>query len=109
MFTPGDNPVAQIVLNKIMTPEVQEVEILKTTQREGGFGSTNQVPLTLISHQELNQTLTTEDQLYLCMVSETGELWTNQNDPCIQPLLAEFQDVFPKELPAELPPKQDID
>jgi Reverse transcriptase (RNA-dependent DNA polymerase) len=82
---------------------------LETTQRQGGFGSTNQTPLLLISHQELNQTLTEDDQMYLCTVFETGELLTNQNDPRIQPLLAEFQDVFPAELPAELPPQRDID
>ena len=32
-FTPGDNPVAQIVLNKIAMPPVQEVQNLDTTTR----------------------------------------------------------------------------
>src|SRR5690349_23142364 len=98
-FTPGDPPVAQIVLNRIITPQVQEVQELNTTKRHGGFGSTNQAHLTLISQQELNQTLTAEDQLYLCTLTPTGELLTNENDPRIRPLLTEFQDVFPEELP----------
>ena len=108
-FTPGDSPVAQIVLNQISTPPIQEVGDLEETDRTGGFGSTNQAPLTLISRQELNQTLTKEDQLYFCTMTTTGELLTNEKDPRIQPLLTEFQDVFPDELPAELPPKRDFD
>jgi len=31
-FTPGDPPVAQIVLNRIITPQVQEVQELNTTK-----------------------------------------------------------------------------
>jgi hypothetical protein len=109
VFTPGDNPVAQIVLNKIATPLVQETQNLDTTHRQGGFGSTNQTALTLISRQELNQTLTAEDQLYLCSVTTEGELLTNEKDPRIHHLLTEFHDVFPEELPSELPPKRDLD
>jgi Retroviral aspartyl protease len=90
-FSPDDKPVTQIGLNKRVPSKTQEA------------------PLTTISFQELNQTLTSEDQLYLCTILETGELVTNQNDPRIQPILTEFQDVFPVELPAELPPKRDID
>ena len=108
-FTLGDPPVAQIVLNQIVTPPIQEVEELNHTNRQGGFGSTNPTMITLISQQELNQTLTTEDQLYLCILTPDGESTTNENDPRIQALLKEFQDVFPEELPPELPPKRDID
>ena len=50
-----------------------------------------------------------EDQLYICSLTSTGELLTNENDPRIQPLLTEFHDVFPEELPPELPPKRDLD
>ena len=75
--------MAQIILNKIATPLVQEVPDLDTTQQQGGFGSTNQIPLMIISHQELNQTLTTEDQLYLCTMTLTGDLLTNKKDPHI--------------------------
>ena len=108
-FTPGDDPVAQIVLNQIITPLVQEVPELDVTTRQGGFGSTNRISLTLISHQELHQTLTAEDQLYCCTVTPEGDILTNANDPRIQPLLTEFQDVFPDELPPELPPKREFD
>ena len=87
----------------------QEVQNLDVTDRQGGFGSTNQTALTLISWQELNQTLTAEDQLYLCSLTTEGELLTNEKDPRIQHLLTEFHDVFPEELPPELPPKRDLD
>ena len=108
-FKPGDNPVAQIVLNRISTPPIQEVLTLDSTNRQGGFGSTNQTPITLISHQEINQTLTAEDELYFCTMTSTKEPQINENDPRIQPLLTEFRNVFPDELPAELPPKRDCD
>jgi deoxyuridine 5'-triphosphate nucleotidohydrolase len=108
-FAPGDPPVAQIVLNQIITPLVQEVGDLDHTARQGGFGSTNPTVITLISQQEFNQTLTTEDQVYLCILTPEGVTTTNENDPRIQTLLKEFQDVFPEELPPELPPKRDID
>ena len=88
---------------------VQEVADFDITNRQGGFGSTNQTTLTLISWQELNQTLTAEDQLYICSLTSEGELLTNENDPRIQPLLTEFHDVFLEELPPELPPKCDLD
>jgi transposase InsO family protein len=65
--------------------------------------------ITLISHQQLNQTLQSEDQLFLCEVTPEGLVHTNASDPRVQPLLKEFQDVFPDELPAELPPKRIFD
>jgi dUTPase len=45
-LTPGDDPVAQIILNKITTPVVEEVPNLDITQQQGGFRSTNQTPIT---------------------------------------------------------------
>jgi hypothetical protein len=71
--------------------------------------TTNQVQLSLISHQQLNKTLETTDQLFLCEISEAGLVYSNAEDPRVQGLLTEFQDVFPDELPAELPPKRDVD
>src|SRR3954462_4413005 len=109
MFKAGDPPVVQIILIKITTLLVQEVTDLGETQRTGGFGSTNPTAITFISTQQLEQTLDHEDQLYLCEISEEGIITTNEKDPQIQHLLQEFKDIFPEELPLELPPKCDID
>ena len=68
----------------------------------------NQVQLSLISHQQLNKILGPDDQLFLCEISEAGLVYSNAEDPRVQGLLAEFQDVFPDKLPAELPPKRDV-
>jgi dUTP pyrophosphatase len=106
-FTPGENPIAQIVLIKIITPEVQEVQELQETSRTGGFGSTNQI--TFISNMEVDQAIQEEEEVFLCEVTLEGDIIVNAQDPRIQPLLQEFADVFPQELPPELPPKHDID
>ena len=66
------------------------------------------VPLSLISHQQLNKTLEPDDQLFLCKISEAGLIYSNAGDPRVQGLLTKFQDIFPDELPAELPPKRDV-
>ena len=67
-------------------------------------------PITFISASHLIQSTTEDDQVYLCMVTEEGDInYTNANDSRIQPLLQEFPDVFPKELPPGLPPSRDID
>lgn len=43
-YNVGDR-VAQLVLEQIVTPEVEELEELDDTERgEGGFGSTNKKP-----------------------------------------------------------------
>ena len=52
----------------------------------------------------MEQTLQEGDIAFLCELSVEGHLLVNDQDPCIAPLLQEFQDVFPEELPAELPP-----
>ena len=104
-FTRGDKPVAQMVLHKIGTPEVHEVQELTETHREGGFGSTNKTPITLITCQEVNKALKEEEEIFLCEITPEQEIVVNAQDPRIKPLLEEFQDVFPEELPAELPPK----
>ena len=70
---------------------------------------TKKVQLSLISHQQLNKSLGPEDQMFLCKISEAGLVYSNARDPHIQGLLTEFQDVFPDELPAKLPPKRDVD
>ena len=108
-FKLGDKPVAQIIFIKIDTPEIQEVQELDSTKRTGGFGSTDKTQLSLISYQQLNQTLEPEDQMFLCEISEEGLIYSNANDPRVKPLLKEFQDVFPDELPLDLPPSHPID
>ncbi|TMC24502.1 MAG: hypothetical protein E6J34_00380, partial [Chloroflexi bacterium] len=85
-----------------ITPELD-----KTNRQEGGFGSTNQIQF--ISAVEMEQTLQEEDIAFLCELSVEGHLLVNDQDPRIAPLLQEFQDVFPEELPAELPPPRDLD
>ena len=57
----------------------------------------------------MEQTLQEEDIAFLCELSVEGHLLVNDQDPRIAPLLQEFQDVFPEELPAELPPPRDLD
>src|SRR4051794_26311771 len=47
--------------------------------------------------------------MFLAELSPSGDLLVNDKDPGITPLLSEFTDVFPDELPLELPPKCDID
>ena len=101
-FHQGDNPVAQIILIKIITPVVTEVSSLPPTNQTGGFGSTNQPLVSCISLRELEHTLQPEDEVYLCEITESGIVSTNAQDPHIQPLLAKYQDVFPEELPTEL-------
>ena len=107
VFTPGDNPVAQLVLNKIATPPVQEVTDLEDTSRVGGFGSTNQV--SFISGIEVQHAIDAHEDIFLCVVSPEGDVIVNAQDPRIKPLLQEFADVFPEELPPELPPKRNLD
>ena len=106
-FNSGDPPVAQIVLLKITTPLVQEVQTLEDTARKGGFGSTN---ISFISIDKLVQTAQEEDQYYMCSITEAGDVtYTNALDPRVKPTLEEFPDVFPAELPPGLPPSRDID
>ena len=103
-YQPGSKPIAQLVIHKIAIPAIQEVPELDLTQCTGGFGSTNNPTISFITHQKLNQTLDKEDQLFLCEITEEGVVQANIEDPRIQPLLQEFADVFPEELPTELPP-----
>ena len=106
-FKTGDPPVAQMVLLKITTPPVQEVQNLENTTRNGGFGSTN---ISFISIDSLIQTAQEEDQYYLCSITEEGDVtYTNAQDPRVKPILENFPDVFPTELPPGLPPSRNID
>ena len=108
-FTKGDKPIAQIVLHRITMPETREVQELETTNRTGGFGSTNRTPITVITSQQVEKAIQEEDEIFLCEITPEQEVTVNSHDPRIRPLLEEFQDVFPEELPPELPPKRGID
>jgi hypothetical protein len=65
--------------------------------------------IAIITSQELEENLTEDDEIYFCEITEQGLITTNSTDSRVQPLLQEYQDVFPEELPAELPPKRNID
>jgi deoxyuridine 5'-triphosphate nucleotidohydrolase len=82
-FQKGDKPVAQIVLHQISAPPVTEVQTLKETSREGGFGSTDKTPVTLISTMEVNQALQDGDEIFLCEITPEQETIVNAQDPCI--------------------------
>src|SRR3954447_21463224 len=71
---------------------------------------TTPIAISTISLAEL-ETLATHDhtEMFLAELSPSGDLLVNDKDPRIAPLLAEFTDVFPDELPLGLPPKRDID
>ena len=108
-FKKGDKPVAQIVFHHIDTPTLIEVPELSETQRKGGFGSTDKPLVASITSQELEDTLQVEDEIFLCEITPEQEINVNAQDPRVQSLLIEYQDVFPEELPAELPPRRNID
>ena len=81
-------------------PPVQEVQHLKETMCTGGFGSTN---ISFISTDQLIQTAQEEDQYYLCLITEEGNVtYTNAQDPWVKTLLKKYPDVFPTELPPGL-------
>ena len=65
--------------------------------------------LTLISYQQFTQSQDPEDQVFLCELSEEGRIYSNADDPRVKPLLQEYQDVFPDELPLTLPPSRPVD
>src|SRR4051812_18327018 len=66
------------------------------------------IPITLVSLAALNH-LDPEDLCFACEITEEQATLTNELDPRVIPILKDFADVFPEELPAELPPKRDID
>lgn len=63
--------------------------------------------IAVVSAKEYVKTSSSDDDLFVILASEKqGE---TSSDPRIQKLLAEFSDVFPKELPNELPPSRNVD
>src|SRR4051794_30904773 len=64
----------------------------------------------MISLAELETPANPDDtEMFLAELSPSGDLLVNDKDPHIAPLLTEFANVFPDELPLGLPPKRDID
>jgi hypothetical protein len=46
----------------------------------------------------------------VCSITEEGDVtYTNAQDPHVKPILEDFPDIFPSELPPGLPPSCNID
>ena len=69
----------------------------------------NKPCITLSTIQEVEEGSLQEDEIWLCEITTDQETTVNSQDPWVQPLLNKYCDVFPEELPAELPPKCSID
>src|SRR4051812_44205261 len=68
------------------------------------------IAINTISLAELESLAPHDDnEMFLAKLSPAGNLLVNDKDPRVAPLLTEFADVFPDELPLGLPPKCDID
>src|SRR3954462_2691510 len=92
----GDR-IAQLVLVQNITPPIQEAKVLSSSRREDkGFGSTDGVLLPAESEEE-----------YLVEICEISNI-PETIDPQARTLLQEFEDVFPEELPLELPPERHL-
>ena len=103
-----ENPVAQLLIIKIVTPEIQEVPELNETERKGSFGSTNKEhSIMLIATGQIEQELKQSDATFLIMAIENKDPELHHQNA--KTLLKEFADVFPEKLPAELPPERSID
>src|SRR3954471_13318832 len=85
------------------------IKLPSTTRQDGGFGSTNQQSITYISATDLEQGVHEDDEIFLCELTTNEHITVNYQDPRVQPLLKEFSDVFPDEIPPGLPPKRITD
>jgi Reverse transcriptase (RNA-dependent DNA polymerase) len=65
--------------------------------------------LDLISAHQLSRTLQKETVETLFLVIAKSEGTDNSHPECVRHLLEEYADVFPPQLPAELPPERSID
>ena len=64
--------------------------------------------ITIITAQQAEQAIQQGDELFALTISESKEL-IEVPDERVRALLAEFSDVFPEKLPAELPPPREVD
>ena len=79
------------------------------TARTGGSGSTNKASsIALISAPQANQEILQGCKYFMLAISPAKEI-TEIPDERARTLLAQFPDVFPEKLPAELPPQRDVD
>jgi deoxyuridine 5'-triphosphate nucleotidohydrolase len=108
----GDR-VAQLILEKIRTPEVKEVEELDETKRgEKGFGSTgvarlNQMeedPVAVLEELRLG-VMTLRDDRVWTGAHVTGDIQKEMADV----IMKEFADVLVEKLPPKLPPRRDVE
>jgi deoxyuridine 5'-triphosphate nucleotidohydrolase len=108
----GDR-IAQMILEQIKTPEVEEVQELEETIRnENGFGSTGMAQLQTL--EEEPTTVLKELQLNV-MAMENGKVWTGarvtgeEADMIAERIRKEFADVLVEKLPPNLPPRRDVE
>src|SRR4051812_12800346 len=91
------------------TPPKVPTKTPKTSQ-EPRTPMASPIVINTISLAELESLAPHDDnEMFLAELSPSGDLLVNDKDPRIAPLLAEFDDVFPDELPLGLPPTRDID
>src|SRR3954447_9949996 len=51
-----------------------------------------------------------KEEVYLCVIKNSDvDKQLDQLDPRVRPLLLEYKDVFPEELPHDLPPQRNVD
>src|SRR3954466_906081 len=51
-----------------------------------------------------------KEEVYLCVIKNSDvNKQLEELDPRVRPLLLEYKDVFPEELPYELPPQRNVD
>ena len=86
--------------------------VIKTSNQEhflvGGPNKNrhhDSITLNFISSKQAKQAMKNGDEVYLCIIKEATE---SSVPPQAQPILQEFKDVFPDELP-NLPPKRKVD
>jgi hypothetical protein len=87
-------------------PEPQEI---LQESRPPSHATAYPMQISVITPQQLRQNWKPEDQMFIYEISEDILVNSNAQDPRIKPLLTEFQDVFPEELPLELPPNRPCD
>lgn len=84
------------------------IQEASTRSETGSANKTTTPQITVITAQEAKQAIQQGNEVFVLTISETKEL-LEIPDERVRALLAEFSDVFPEKLPAELPPPRDVD